>query len=218
MPRDPYGVGVTLSTTLLPALLGFGTGLALIVAIGAQNAFLLKLGLSGRNGLVFAVVAICAISDGVLIVVGVLGIGAVIEAAPVTLVVIRVLGSVFLIAYGLFAAWRAFKPKALEPGAASPRISLRAAVFTALALTWLNPHVYLDTVLLLGSVANQQGEAERWWWAAGAILASFTWFTVLGFGARLLRPFFAKPSSWRVLDALIALVMLALGIRMALGH
>ena len=94
---------------------------------------------------------------------------------------------------------------------------MKAAVLTIVALTWLNPHVYLDTLIFLGSVANQQGEAARWWWGGGAIAASFLWFTGLGFGARLLRPFFARPSSWRVLDGLIAAVMLSLGVRMAIG-
>ncbi|MFO7691287.1 MAG: LysE family transporter, partial [Cryobacterium sp.] len=97
------------------------------------------------------------------------------------------------------------------------RVSTRTAVVTTVALTWLNPHVYLDTLVFLGSVANQQGEAERWWWGAGAITASFLWFISLGFGARLLRRFFARPGSWRVLDALIAAVMLTLGVRMAVG-
>jgi L-lysine exporter family protein LysE/ArgO len=203
--------------TLLPALLGLGTGLALIVAIGAQNAYVLRLGIDGRNRIIGVVVLICALSDAVLILAGVLGIGAVIQAAPVALVVIRIVGSGFLIAYGCFAAFRAVRPHALVPALVSRGIGMRAAVTTIVALTWLNPHVYLDTVIFLGSVANQQGEAERWWWAGGAIAASFLWFFSLGFGARLLRPFFARPRSWRILDAFIALVMLTLGIRMAVG-
>ena len=195
-------------------LLGFSTGLALIVAIGAQNAYLLKLGIEGRNQTVLIVVLICAISDGVLIVSGVAGIGAVIDAVPLAIEVMRVLGAGFLITYGLFAARRAFRPSALVPEDTTG-IALGTAVATVLALTWLNPHVYLDTVLFLGSVANQQD--DRWWWAAGAVISSFTWFFAIGFGSRLLRPLFAKPGSWRVLDGMIAMVMLTLGAGMALG-
>jgi L-lysine exporter family protein LysE/ArgO len=206
-----------LEMTLLPALFGLGTGLALIIAIGAQNAYVLRLGIAGRLRIVAVVVLICALSDAALIAAGVLGIGVVIEQAPIALVVIRVVGSAFLIVYGLMAARRVFRPQALEPAAQHGSVSLKTAALTTLALTWLNPHVYLDTVVFLGSVANQQGAAERWWWAGGAILGSLLWFSALGFGARLLRPFFARPNSWRILDAVIAVVMLALGIRMAVG-
>jgi L-lysine exporter family protein LysE/ArgO len=197
-------------------LLGFGTGLALIVAIGAQNAYLLRLGIEGSNRTLLVVVLICAISDGLLIISGVLGIGAVIDAAPVAVDVMRILGAGFLIVYGFFAARRAFRPKALVADSATKDVALGTAVLTVLALTWLNPHVYLDTVIFLGSVANHQGD-DRWWWAAGAVISSFTWFFAIGFGSRLLRPLFAKPNSWRVLDGLIAAVMLTLGVGMALG-
>jgi len=209
---------ITASSTLLPALLGLATGLSLIVAIGSQNAFVLRLGIEGRNRVIVPVVAICALSDAVLIMAGVLGLGVVIAAAPVAIIVIRVLGSGFLIVYGLFAARRAIRPGALVVSTVVASTGMRVAVVTVLALTWLNPHVYLDTVLFLGAVANQQGAAERWWWAGGAVAASFVWFSALGFGARLLRPMFAKPRSWRVLDAVIAVVMIALGVRLALGH
>lgn len=208
---------MAVSATLLPAVLGLLTGLSLIVAIGAQNAFVLRIGIEGRNRVVGVVVVICAVSDGLLIVAGVLGIGAVIAAAPVALIVIRVIGAGFLIVYGLLAARRALRPGRLLPDAPSTPMTLRVAVPTTLALTWLSPHVYLDTVLFLGSVANQQGPSERWWWAAGALLASCLWFAGLGFGARLLRPVFARPAAWRVLDAVIAVVMLGLGVRLALG-
>jgi L-lysine exporter family protein LysE/ArgO len=208
---------VTLSTTALPALLGLGTGLALIVAIGAQNAFVLRLGIEGRNRVIAPVVLVCALSDAVLIVAGVLGIGAIIQRAPVALIVIRVVGAVFLLGYAALAARRALRPGALVPSASGAGIALGSAVATSIALTWLNPHVYLDTVILLGSVANQQVGDERWWWAGGAILGSFLWFFGLGFGARLLRPIFARPRSWQVLDGIIAVVMLVLGLRMAIG-
>lgn len=206
-----------MTTILLPALFGFLTGLSLIVAIGAQNAFVLRLGIEGRSRVIAPVVAICALSDGVLILAGVLGIGALVQAAPVVAVVIRIIGSGFLIVYGLFAARRALRPAVLVTAAAAHPTTLRTAVVTALAFTWLNPHVYLDTVLFLGSVANQQGVDERWWWAGGALSASCVWFAGLGFGARLLRPVFARPTAWRVLDAVIAVVMIALGLRLALG-
>ncbi|WP_201296796.1 LysE/ArgO family amino acid transporter [Nocardiopsis sp. FR26] len=204
-----------MNTTLLPALLGFGTGLALIVAIGAQNAYVLRIGIEGRTGTVLPVVLVCALSDAVLITCGVLGVGAVVEAAPLAVHAVRLLGAGFLIVYGLLAARRVLRPGALVVSGPL-RDGRRTAMVTALVLTWLNPHVYLDTLVFLGSLANQQGDA-RWWWASGAVAASFTWFAGLGFGARLLRPFFARPGAWRVLDALIALVMLTLGVRLVLG-
>ncbi len=209
---------MTPSTTLLPALLGLVTGLSLIIAIGAQNAFVLRLGIEGRSRIIAPVVAICALSDAVLIVAGVLGLGALIAAAPVAIVVVRVLGAGFLLTYGLLAARRAVRPGALVAESPSGNTSLPVAVTTVLALTWLNPHVYLDTVIFLGSVASQQGPSERWWWVGGAVTASVLWFGGLGFGARLLRPVFARPAAWRVLDGLIAVVMIALGLRLALGY
>lgn len=202
--------------TFLPALLGLVTGLALIVAIGSQNAFILRIGIEAHNRTVLAAVLICALSDAVLIFAGILGIGALLGTAPVLLIVVQVAGVGFLLTYGVFAAVRAFRPKALV-ASASTGISMKVAVATTMALTWLNPHVYLDTIVFLGSVANQQGATERWWWGAGAIIASFLWFFALGFGARMLRPFFAKPTSWRILDSFIAVVMITLGVRMAVG-
>ena len=207
-----------MTSTFLPVLLGLATGLSLIIAIGSQNAFVLRLGIEGHNRVIVPVVAICAVSDAVLILAGVLGLGVVVAAAPVAIIVIRVLGSAFLIIYGLVAARRAIRPGALVVSGVVATTGMRVAVVSVLALTWLNPHVYLDTVLFLGAVANQQGATERWWWAGGAIAASFVWFSALGFGARLLRPMFAKPASWRVLDAVIAVVMIALGVRLALGN
>ncbi len=209
---------MTFSATLLAALLGLVTGLSLIIAIGAQNAFVLRLGIEGRTRIIAPVVAICALSDAALILAGVIGLGAIVESAPVALVIVRVLGAGFLIVYGMLAARRAFRPAALLAAGAGQQTGLRVAVTTVLALTWLNPHVYLDTVLLLGAVASQQDAAERWWWTGGAVLASFLWFGVLGFGARLLRPLFARPRAWRVLDASIAVVMIALGVRLAVGQ
>ena len=207
-----------MSATLIPAALGMMTGLTLIVAIGAQNAYLLRLGIAERAGVVLPAVVICAASDAVLILAGVLGVGAVVESAPIALTVIRVLGSAFLFWYGLTAARRALRPsgEALEAAGPARAGGMRRVVLTMLALTWLNPHVYLDTVILLGSIANGQ-PTGRWWWVAGAMTASVVWFSALGFGARFLRPVFSRPVAWRVLDGIIALVMVALGCRIALG-
>ncbi|MEW9873337.1 LysE/ArgO family amino acid transporter [Arthrobacter sp. HS15c] len=200
---------------LAPTLLGFGTGLALIVAIGSQNAFVLRQGIRGEH--VAAVVLVCSVSDALLIAAGIAGIGALVEANPVVVGVARYAGAAFLVGYGVMAARRAIRPGALKASGHQKALRAGAAVSTVLALTWLNPHVYLDTVLLLGSVANQQSKDLRWWFGAGAIAASIVWFSALGFGARILRPFFARPSSWRILDGLIAVVMLALGLRLAVG-
>jgi L-lysine exporter family protein LysE/ArgO len=204
------------TTAIAPTvLLGLGTGLALIIAIGAQNAFVLRQGIRGEH--IGVVVLICAVSDAMLIAAGIAGIGAVIEAAPAVVDVIRLGGAAFLLAYAVFAAKRAIKPGALTAAENQRGGGLASVAATALALTWLNPHVYLDTVLLLGSIANTQGPELRWYFGAGAVLGSIVWFSALGFGARLLRPFFARPGSWRILDGLIAVVMLALGLRMAFG-
>ena len=200
---------------LLVALAGLGFGLSLIIAIGAQNAFVLRQGL--RREHVVVVVAICAISDLVLILVGVGGLGTLVQLAPWLLVVVRIGGALFLLGYGLLAARRALRPAstltAATEGATTP---VAQVALTALALTWLNPHVYLDTVVLLGSVAGTHGD-DRWWFGAGAALGSLLWFTALGFGARLLRPLFARPTSWRVLDGVIAVVMLALAVSLVVG-
>ena len=197
-----------MTSTLAAALAGLGFGLSLIVAIGAQNAYVLRQGL--RKEHVFVIVAICALSDALLIAVGVAGLGAIIQQLEWLLLLIEVIGGVFLCTYGVMAAKRAWKPEVLNTDTGGAAISLKVAVGTVLALTYLNPHVYLDTVLLLGSVAGTY-EANRWWFAAGAMLGSIVWFSTLGFGARLLAPVFKKPTAWRVLDAIIAAVMFTLG-------
>ena len=196
-------------STLVAILTGLGAGAALIIAIGAQNAFVLRQGI--RREHVAPIVLVCAVSDIVLIIAGVAGIGAIIEAAPIALEIVRWAGAAFLLGYAVVAARRALRPQPLKPGDA-PSMSVRAAVLTAIALTWLNPHVYLDTVVLLGSIANATGETARWFVALGASVASVLWFSALGFGARLLAPLFARPTSWRVLDAGIAVVMLVLAV------
>lgn len=196
---------------------GLGAGLALIIAIGAQNAFVLRQGIRGEH--VGLVVLVCMLSDVILIGAGIFGIGTVIAAVPAVVVVIRLAGAAFLIAYAGLAAKRAFRPGVLTTGDRQGRqgsLSRKAVLATALTLTWLNPHVYLDTVLLLGTLANQHGEL-RWWFGAGAAVGSIIWFSALGYGAKLLRPIFAKPGAWRVLDGLIAAIMLFLGVKMAVG-
>jgi L-lysine exporter family protein LysE/ArgO len=193
---------------LVAALSGLGFGLSLIVAIGAQNAFVLRQGLRGEH--VGMVVAICAVSDAILIALGVAGAGALLKGAPTLVDAVRIGGAAFLLTYAVLAARRAWRPGALEAaaGGASGR---RAVLLAALALTWLNPHVYLDTVILLGSVAAAHGDA-RWSFGLGAACGSVLWFTGLGFGARLLRRPFARPGAWRALDGAVALVMGAIGL------
>jgi len=197
---------------LLAAAAGLGLGLSLIVAIGAQNAFVLRQGLRLEH--VAAVVVICFLSDAVLILAGVAGAGAVVTRVPEVVQLVCFAGAAFLLVYGVMATRRVLRPTALLPGSGGARTRLAVTVTTALALTWLNPHVYLDTVVLLGSLASTYDD-ERWWFAAGATLGSAVWFTGLGFGARLLRPVFARPTAWRVLDAVIAVVMVSLAISLA---
>jgi L-lysine exporter family protein LysE/ArgO len=196
---------------LLAGAAGFGTGLSLIVAIGAQNAFVLRQGI--RRHAVVAVVAICAASDALLIALGVGGVGALVLAFPTALRVIGIAGGAFLLCYGFLAARRAVRPAAMTVTDAP---ATNRVVLTCLALTWLNPHVYLDTVLLVGTVAAHRGDL-RWAFGAGAVVASLCWFTALGFGARLLTGFFARPSSWRVLDGLVAATMVAIGVTLVVG-
>jgi L-lysine exporter family protein LysE/ArgO len=193
---------------LVAALSGLGFGLSLIVAIGAQNAFVLRQGLRGEH--IAMVVAICAVSDAVLIALGVAGAGALLRGAPGLVDAVRIGGAAFLLSYAALAARRAWRPGALHASAAGASGS-RAVLAAALALTWLNPHVYLDTVILLGSVAAAHGDA-RWWFGLGAVCGSLLWFTGLGFGARLLRRPFARPAAWRALDGGVAFVMGAIGV------
>lgn len=193
---------------------GFLTGLSLIVAIGAQNAFVLRQGLARQH--VAPVVAVCAIADLALIAAGVAGIGTVVEEVPWAIDVVRWLGVAFLAAYGVRSLLAARRSTSLEAARTGAR-SRRAAVLTALALTFLNPHVYLDTVLLVGSVANQHGATGRWWFGAGAMAASLVWFCGLGFGARAGQRLLARPRSWQVLDVLIGVTMLGIAAMLALG-
>jgi L-lysine exporter family protein LysE/ArgO len=232
---------------------GFGLGLSLIVAIGAQNVFVLRQGI--RREHVFVVAAICAVSDAVLIAAGVGGMGAALQAAPWLIGVARWAGAAFLVGYGLLAARRAWRGsesglvvesdedassagrgarsasrdpgEGLDTGAdasysttgvtarTATRTALLPVVLTCLALTWLNPHVYLDTVILLGSVGATFGD-QRWIFAAGAMLASVVWFFSLAYGARLLGGVLATPRAWRILDGIIAVVMIAIAVSLVL--
>jgi L-lysine exporter family protein LysE/ArgO len=231
-----------------PALVlsGFGLGLSLIVAIGAQNAYVLRQG--ARREHLLAVLLVCILSDVILILGGVAGLGTVIEHAPWLVVLMRWLGVAFLVGYGALAARRAWKPAGTglkiddadvrlatrqpvdgtQSGAgAAPTVTatrtkpgtqrLLPVVLTALALTWLNPHVYLDTVILLGSVANTHGPDGRWAFAVGACLGSIAWFVALGYGARLLSRWLSSPRAWRILDGIIAAIMLTLAASLALS-
>jgi L-lysine exporter family protein LysE/ArgO len=203
-------VDVVLAAPALVALAsGLLLGLGLIVAVGAQNTFVLRQGLRVEH--VAAVVAVCTVSDLALITAGVLGAGTAVSRAPWLISALRFLGATFLTWYGLRAARRAFRPAILAVGDQGPPTRATITVGTCLALTWLNPHVYLDTVLLLGSTASTYGR-YRWQFGAGAALGSTIWFTGLGYGARLLRPIFARAAAWRVLDTAVAVVMAVLAV------
>ena len=218
---------------LPPLRAGLGLGLSLIVAIGAQNLFVLRQGI--RREHVLAVVVVCAASDAILIVLGVSGVGLALAALPWLVTAVRWAGAAFLVGYGLLAARRAWRPAGaltvddprddiagsaterpvqVQPTTTATRLS--ATVLTVLALTWLNPHVYLDTVFLLGGVANTHGD-DRWLFALGAVTASILWFSALGFGARYLGRWLATPRAWRILDAIIAVVMIVLGVSLVVG-
>ena len=188
---------------------GFLSGAVLIIAIGAQNSFVLRQGI--RREHVLAIVVVCASADALLIASGIAGLGVLIESVPVVIDVARYGGAAFLFAYGIVAARRAMQPHQLEVDS-RVGLSFGAAMTTCLAFTFLNPHVYLDTVILLGSLANQREGVGRWIFCGGAATASFAWFFALGYGARLLGPLFSKPVAWRVLDSLISAIMVGLGL------
>ena len=198
---------------LTPLLIGFATGLTLIVAIGAQNAFILRQGI--RREHVLPVVAVCTVSDMALMAAGVAGFGALITAHPQVVTLARFGGAAFLIVYGMLAARRAWRPSGLTPSEAGPS-RLTGVVLTCLAFTFLNPHVYLDTVVLIGALSNEHRDG-RWLFGVGAAAASAVWFTTLGFGAGRLRGLFARPTAWRILDGLIAVTMIVLGVAVLHG-
>jgi L-lysine exporter family protein LysE/ArgO len=187
---------------------GFGLGLSLILAIGAQNAFVLKQGIKKEH--VFVICFLCAFSDALLIFLGVHGFGYLVAEFPQLQEISRLGGGVFLVAYGLKSFWTAWHMShKLRPEGASVS-SLKKVVLLTLAFTWLNPHVYLDTVILLGSISTEFGK-EAPVFGAGAMSASFVFFFSLGYGARILAPLFSKPIAWKVLEVLIGIIMLWLG-------
>lgn len=186
---------------------GMITGLSLIVVIGAQNALVLRQGI--RREHVVAVVAVCASSDLTLILAGVAGIGSLLEHAAWLIDALRWFGAAFLVAYAIACLRRATRLERIETDARGTPTALRVVLLHTLALTWLNPHVYLDTVILLGSIAQTHGDTGRWWFGAGASLGSVAWFSALGFGASRLAPVLARPRAWQILDVTIALVMFA---------
>ena len=186
---------------------GFFLGASLIVAIGAQNAFILRQGLLRQQVLVLCL--ICALSDAVLIALGVGGFGALVASNDTAIRVVTWAGAAFLAVYGSIALYRAWRPGAMQAGAGGPT-SLAGAVAACLSFTFLNPHVYLDTVVLLGGISGRYEGEARFAFAIGAMLASFAWFYALGYGARLLQPLFARPAAWRVLDIAIAVIMFVL--------
>ncbi len=193
---------------------GLVTGLALIVAIGSQNAFVLRQGI--RREHVLPLVLFCALSDALLIAAGIAGAGAVLRGNDILMQITRYGGALFLGAYALLAARRAWAGGHLHVDS-QVSSTLAAALAACFGFTFLNPHVYLDTVVLVGSIASQRGETGRWIFGAGACLASLLWFSALGFGARLLGPWFEHVAAWRVLDSLIALTMAALAASLMRG-
>ena len=196
------------------ALAGLLTGFSLIVAIGAQNAYLLRIGLTRQY--VGTAVAICAASDVVLILLGIGGIGTVIRAVPSALEFLKWVGVAYLVGYALHSFWRATRPEVLLPSEAE-RPSRRTVALTMLAFTFLNPHVYLDTVLLLGSIGNQYAQ-NRWFFAAGACVSSIIWFTGLGYGSRAAARVMSRPVTWRILDVSIGIVMLLVALSIGTTH
>jgi L-lysine exporter family protein LysE/ArgO len=202
---------------LAAAVAGFFTMLSLIVAIGAQNAYVLRQGILRSH--VGAVVAICAVSDVVLIFAGVSGIGAVVGRSGVLLDVVRWFGVAFLLWYAVAALRRARHAESLSTNGASVAEPRRQVLGRVVALTWLNPHVYLDTVLLIGSIAATHDDVSggRWWFGVGAGLGSVLWFNGLGFGATRLAPVLRRPRAWQVLEVAIAATMILVAIKLALG-
>ncbi|WP_394393236.1 LysE/ArgO family amino acid transporter [Shewanella woodyi] len=193
---------------------GFTLGLSLILAIGAQNAFVLKQGLKKHH--VFTVCFICALSDAVLISFGVAGFGAIVSEFPLIEVISRYAGAAFLLVYGLKSLYSAFKNSHQLDAEGELPASLMKTLLVCLAFTWLNPHVYLDTVVLLGSISTQY-EGTKEWFTLGAVSGSFVFFFSLGYGARILIPIFKKPVSWKVLEFVIAFIMFAIAASLLLG-
>lgn len=196
---------------VIALITGFFTGLSLIVAIGAQNAFVIKQGLLRSH--VTLVVFVCAISDALLIIVGTGGLGRIIQSKPDLLNVIRWFGVIYLTWFGIKSVRSAFRNETLTASDKSAE-SWKKLLVTVLAMTYLNPHVYLDTVIFVGSLANQF-ESQRWYFALGACIASGVWFSVIGYGARSASHLMSKPIFWRILESVIAAIMFTLAITLA---
>ncbi len=191
---------------------GMLTGLSLIVAIGPQNAYVLRQGV--RREYVGIVVVICVVSDILLVTAGTAGIGALIESVPRLSQLLRWGGGAYLLGYAVLCFRSALHPRAPREAGDLDRASVVATTF---ALTWLNPHTYLDTIVMLGTLANQHGPQLRWWFTGGVVLASVVWFLTLGYGAHALAERLSRPATWRVLDTIIGLVMLAVAFRLVAG-
>lgn len=202
-------------TNITPFLKGFGTGASLIMAIGAQNAFVLKQGIC--KNYVFVTVFICALIDALLICAGVMGFGRLISSNPLVLEIARWGGALFLIIYGLKSWHSVFKVESLKVDLTSELPNFSKSILILLAMSLLNPHVYLDTVILLGSIGTQFPDCERPYFIIGAIISSFVWFFALGYGARYLAPLFKNPLSWKILDGLIGCVMFLIAYSLIFG-
>ena len=201
--------------TLVPFIEGILLGGGLIIAIGAQNAYLLSLGIKRNHH--FPAATICALWDITLIALGVMGVGAWVQANPSVLKYTLWGGAIFLFAYGVRALLSAWKGKVLraENGEMAPgQQSLKNVVITMFAIGVLNPHVYLDTIVLLGSISGKFQGSGRYFFGAGAAVSSVVWFYSLGFAGQLLAPLFAKPVSWRILDGLICLTMWGIALKL----
>jgi L-lysine exporter family protein LysE/ArgO len=209
-----YAMEASSLAPLSAAATGFALGASLIIAIGAQNAFVLRQGL--RREHVGVVVLFCAVADAVLMAAGVSGVGSALAAAPSLAGAMTALGAAFLAVYGARALWRASRPGRLEVATTVGGDSRRAVLAQAAAFTLLNPHVYLDTVLLVGAVGAQQASAWRPYFLLGACGASALWFAALGYGARALAPWFVRPVAWRVLDVAVGVTMLVLAVGLML--
>lgn len=197
--------------SVIALISGFFTGLSLIIAIGAQNAFVIKQGLLRSH--VTLVVLVCSLSDALLIVVGIGGLGSVIQSRPQVLEYVRWFGVAYLTWFGIKSIRSAFSKESLTVNAKEEKSSIKV-LLTVLTFTFLNPHVYLDTVILLGSIANQFSD-HRWLFAIGASAASLAWFSTIGFGARAASKYMSRPIFWKILDSLIAIVMFTIAITLA---
>lgn len=200
--------------TASAALAGFLIGAGLIVAIGAQNAFLLRQALAG--GPVAAVVAFCAVSDAILIIIGVAGVGALFAPGSPAMTALSLVAAAVLLVYAGLSIRRALRPAGLEAGGGGALPVGKALVLCA-GLTWANPHVYLDTVALIGGLSARHEGPARVAYAAGAVAASCLWFSALGFGGRALAPKLRRPGVWRVIDLTIAAILLGLAAKLLLG-